>query len=337
MTMAVVKVMQQTLLLICLLPVSGYSLDRPQLDRMLASAVQATGQSYLEARQAVLDLGTNALPLLAQAACDSNLTWQQRLVARICYERMTRSADIEALRRYDWRAHPQYYKWWEEDIVGVKRHLGTIAVPKFVEAGLWYYYLELVWKDTGEYAIKPRDPRINDPKVGVLASSWLGWCMDAVQGISNDLAKFRGYRELTRLGIRRQPESYYLTQVLVERLDSDPSLSRPLDIDYYKFLLLNKETNAVPVLVNSYDAYSKLDLTGPEAFPGRHEQLYRGMFEPIMSLADSRYADLIQKFIAEKPALAPFKEKLTAMRALPAPPPAVEPPFRMDHQPPIAP
>jgi hypothetical protein len=157
--------MKQLLLLLCFLPVSAHALDRSQLDKMLATAAAETGQPYLKARQTVLDLGKDALPLLIQAASDVKLTWQQRLVARICYERTARAADIEALRRYDWRTNPQYNKRWEGDIVGIKRYLGKIAVPKCMEMELWYYYIELAWKNTAEYAIEPRDRRINDTYV----------------------------------------------------------------------------------------------------------------------------------------------------------------------------
>lgn len=138
------------------------------------------------------------------------------------------------------------------------------------------------------------------------------------------------------MSLRAQPERYYLVKVLAERLDSDTSLSQPLDVDYYRYLLLNKETNAVPVLVKRYDAYNKHEMTGPEVFPGAYDITYRGMFEPILSFADSRYADLIEKFIGEKPALAPLKDKLAEVRNRPAPPPTIEPPFRLNHQPPIA-
>lgn len=312
MTKRVISAVQQVSLFLCFLPFSVQALDRPQLDKLLATAAAATGSAYLDARQAVLDLGTNSLPLLTQAASDSGLTWQQRLAARICYERMTRGTDIEALRRYDWRTDPGYDRRWEEYIVGVRYRLGKIAVPKCVEVGLWYYYLELPWKNTAEYAIKPRDPRLNN--TDIFPDCWIGWCI---------------------LALKEQPERYYLTKVLTERLDSDTLLSQPLDLDYYKYLLFNKETNAVPVLVERYDAYSKHELEGPEAFPGRHEELYEGMFQPILEMADSRYASLLEKFIAGKPALAPLQDKLAEVRKRPAPPPLVEPPFRPDHQLPV--
>ena len=48
-----------------------------------------------------------------------------------------------------------------------------------------------------------------------------------------------------------------------------------------------------------------------------------------MAFADSRHADLLEKFMSEKPALEPLKKRLAEVRARPAPPPVTEPPFRL--------
>lgn len=304
--------MKRIFLLFCLLPVAAQALDRPQLDKLLASAASVRGQSYLEARRAILDLGKDASPLLTQAASDPKLRWQQRLVARICYERTFRGDEIEALRRYDWRKHPQYDKRWEMSIVGARIRLGTIAVPKLVDAGLWYYYIELAWKGTEEYAVEPFNP-MNDTRI--LSESWLGWCMDAVRG---------------------QPEGYYLVEALAERLELDASLSEPIDVNYYWHLLLNKETNAVPVLVKQAENFVRR--SGPSTLtPGEVQTALEFKLEKIMPFADSRHVDLIARFIEEHPALVSLKEKLAAVRARAAQPLAVEPPFRLDHQAPITP
>jgi len=49
----------------------------------------------------------------------------------------------------------------------------------------------------------------------------------------------------------------------------------------------------------------------------------------MLSFADSRHADLLEKFISEKPALEPLKKRLAEVRARPAPLPQHEPPFRL--------
>jgi hypothetical protein len=301
--------MRRIFLLLCFLPFSVQALDRPQLDKLLASAAAITGKGYLETRNGILDLGKDALSLLAQAAADSKLTWQERLVARICYERMTRGEEIEALRRYDWRSHSHYDKQWEMSIVGARIRLGTIVTPTCVENGLWYYYVEMAWKETEEYALHPFNP-MNDTRS--LSASWLGWCMGALGG---------------------QPESYYLMKALAERLDLDPALSDSLHVEYYRYLLEKKQTDAVPILVQRYNAYLKCE-AGGGSFPA---EVCRNGFEQILKFADARHADLIGDFIAQNAMYAPLKERLTEIRNRPAPPPAAEPPFRMDHHPPIAP
>ena len=73
-------------------------------------------------------------------------------------------------------------------------------------------------------------------------------------------------------------------------------------------------------------------VTGTEVFPGANETTYRGMFKPILDFADSRHADLIEKFIAEHPALAPLKDQVAEIRKRPAPAARVEPPFRLGMQ-----
>jgi len=321
--------MKRIILLFCFLSSTTYALDRPQLDKMLTTAATATGESYLEARQAILDHGKDSLPLLLQAAVDSKLTWQQRLVARISYEKITRGVDIEALRRYDWRKDPRYDKEWERPILGPKTHLGMIVIPKCAQDGLWYYYIEMAWKNTGEYAVWAFDPRINDTRT--LSESWLGWCIAALQGIGDSLTEFPAYRDLSRLNVQRQPERYYLAQALIERLEQDSELSEPIDVEYYQYLLLNKETNAVPVLVKRLEPYVKLsrpkDLSRQEI-----DGAIGWEFKKVLSFADSRHFDFFDKFISEHPALAPLKDKVAPICARPAPPNSVEPPFRLGQQ-----
>ena len=291
-------------ILLIVLPVVAQALEREKLNSMLAAAAGAQSNAYLEARQAILDLGSDVLSALAQAAVDPALTWQQRLVARISYERIVRGADIEKLRRYDWRRHPQYKEDWERHILGSAYRLGIVVVPTCKEYGLWYYYLELRWKTTGELAIEPWDKRINE--------SWTGWCVGA---------------------LIEEPECTYLLKVLRDVLEADATLTdRFHGVRAFRSLLELKDADAVPVLVERYDVYFKQVVNVPEAFPGRHAQLYAGMFGSILSFADSRHAEMLEKFIAERPALAPLKEQVAEIRKRPAPPPRVEPPFRLGQE-----
>jgi hypothetical protein len=292
----------------CLWPCIGWAIDKRGLDDLLAAAAAAKGKEYLEVRQRVLDLPKDALSLLLQATTNKGLNWQQRLIARICYERITRSADIMVLRSYKWSEDPQYDKSWASYITGPGPRMGKIVIPKCADLGLWYYYLEVNWKNTNEYAIEPSDSQIND--------LWIGWCSEA---------------------LKSQPERYYLIQALIERIELDASLSEPLDVGYYEYLLRNKETNAVPVLIQRHDALFNREISGPELYPGIRDETHLTRFSEIIEFADSRQAHLIEKFIAGKPALAPLKDRLAEVRNRPAPPPSAEPPFRLNHQPPFAP
>jgi len=105
---------------------------------------------YLAIRDKIVGHGTNALPLLAGLAVDESLPWQQRLVARICYERIECLKDIKKLIGTDWLAHPQIDPKWRIPLPGPEPLMGTIIVPELKDAGLWYYCLEVVWKTTGE-------------------------------------------------------------------------------------------------------------------------------------------------------------------------------------------
>ena len=272
--------------------------DDVRLNGMLASAATNRGNAYLEARAQILALGTNALPALRRCAIAADLPWQQRLVARICYERLVRFADIEALRTYNWSSDPGYNKEWEKSIVGPGLKMGSIVVRKCKETGVWYYYVELTWKETGEDILNSRDNGVR--------GRWPHWCLDAVAG---------------------EPERYWYRKTVSERMLALPFSAWHLG--RYQTFLREKDPETVPVLVQCYDAYNNQKVTGPEMYPGENSVIYRNEWVPILTFADSRHADLLEKFILEKPALEPLKKRLAEVRARPAPPPVDEPPFRL--------
>lgn len=306
-----------------LIATATFATDENRLNSLLAAAATNRCGAYLGTRAAILANGTNALPLLARCAVGPELTWQQRLVARICYERLVRGAEIEALRAYDWRTDSGYDRGWEKYITGPAIKLGTIVVPKCREIGLWYYYIELNWKDTEEKPVcnkclKPleeyTDPRERNTEMlrrqaqrmrscihqdGRVQTEWPNWCLSAMDG---------------------SPEVYWRRLAISERM-----LITPFSIWHYdKYNLFVKEKNveAIPVLVQLYDSSEKI-------YPSNKADWYRDGFAQIMSFADSRHVDLLEKFISEKPALEPLKKRLAEVRARPAPPLQPEPPFRL--------
>jgi hypothetical protein len=291
--------MKYLLYMLCLLPLSVQAIERAQLDKMLATTAAAQSNVYIAGRASIVNLGTNELPKLAQAGSDMALCWQQRLAARICYERIERADAIDALRRHDWRQHPGYDTSWERSMTGPGWKMSNVVVPWLVKEGMWYYYIELMWKRTGELAISPLKG-IND--------YWSRWCLMALAG---------------------RPEEEYLRRAMEERLDRDVALQEPDSRELYKSLLDSKQADAVPILVQRFDAFNKREVNGPEVYPGSHAMTYRGMFDPILSFADASHVDLLDSFIADHPTLADLRPKLTDVRARPAQIPKADPLFRL--------
>ncbi|MCG3146938.1 MAG: hypothetical protein PCFJNLEI_00373 [Verrucomicrobiae bacterium] len=297
------------------LPCFCAAMDRGELNTMLATAAATKSNTYLEARQGIIASNKSNPSLLAKAAVDPHLTWQQRLVARICYERLNRGAEIDVLRRYDWRTHPQYDKNWEKDHVGPTAYLGKFAIPRFTEAGFWYYYIEMQWKRTSEFSIDSAISRINETRTGF---SWIGWSASALQN---------------------QPENYYRIRCAIEQIDYDPELADPWSIYCYRFLSNFTNPNppptpavAIPSLVKHHEAFFNRTVGGGRS-PKEREEYYWGTFEVLMNSANVSHAEMIEEYINSHPRLAILKGKLSAIRSRPALPYQSDPPFRLGQLP----
>lgn len=322
--------MRRVLILLILLPMAAMALEQKDINRQVSTAASASSNAYVEARDRIVGMGTNALPFLGQAAVGEDLDWRGHLTARICYERIARGQDIEALRKHDWKQYPPYAPGKlpkitmrsvvttnetggvvtnrvttrtpgkMTSILGPQADMDPYVVPVMKEAGLWYHYLEAYWKKTGEGALPSFDRQFD--------LAWAAW---------------------GALAIENQPEEYYRIRILIQWLEEDKDMSAGYAKEYYRYLREKKIPDAVPVLVERYESYFKREATGMELYPGARNESLKGMFEPILLFADARHADLIEKYIAEHAALAPLKEKVAEIRARPAPPPTPEPPFRL--------
>lgn len=177
--------------------------------------------------------------------------------------------------------------------------MAPVTIPEFEAQGLWYYYIELTWKNTREGSTE---------KLKNINTCWAAWCRSA---LSN------------------QPEEAYLIKAMNERLEKDPNLSERDAKTLYKELVDSKKGDAVPMIVQRYDAYNGREASGLELYSEAKMESYIWLFKPILSFADSRHADLLEKYINEHPALASLKDKLAEVRMRPAPPPKPEPPFRL--------
>ena len=158
------------LLFVTMITASAFAVERKELVSLIEEASGKRESAYLEARGRIIAYGADALPLLADLAMDESLSWQQRLVSRICYERIERKDDIGKLLATDWYKHPKFNPDSHRLITGPEPTLGTIIIPEMKDAGLWYHCLEVVWKMTGE-----KGNCIGD------ADLWTYWCTAAVK------------------------------------------------------------------------------------------------------------------------------------------------------------
>ena len=127
-----------------------FAVEKQQLMSLITEASIKRESAYVEVRDRIVNLGTNVLPLLADFAMEESLSWQQRLVARICYERIERKETIEKLLATDWYKHPKINPDWPPLIIGSDPYIAELVNADVKEAGVWYYCLELEWKMTGE-------------------------------------------------------------------------------------------------------------------------------------------------------------------------------------------
>lgn len=160
----------------------------------------------------------------------------------------------------------------------------TLAISYLAEVGLWYYCIELTWKQTGELTVSP---------LRNIKEHWQRWCRMALAG---------------------RQEEVYLHRAMAERIEKDEHLEAADAVRLYKELLGAEWADAVPVLIRRYEAYNKRAVKGPELFEGRHAQLYRGMFQPILAMADNRHAEMLEAYMARQPRLAELLPSLADVR-----------------------
>ena len=288
---------------------SGWAGEVGEVRHRLAEVAAAEGAEYMELRDRVAAEVSG--DLLLRAANDDRLDWQERLVARICCERTTRKHELADLLNEDWRSYPPYQpknigrlvftqmpdgSYSAEmqppgpsigsPVTGPSSLMHSYVVPHCQKKALWYFYIELIWKQTGEGPLNIDD-------VGFVRQ-WQRWCRMALAG---------------------QPEEVFLHRAMAERLEKDERLEADDAVQLYKELLRAKYADAVPVLVRRYEAYNKREIIGPEVFPGSHAITFRGMFQPILDMADERHVELLESYMARQPWLVELLSVLAEVRS----------------------
>jgi len=149
-------------------------------------------------------------------SANTNDPWRVRLMAGIVAERATRGKELAQLLETDWTKDPEYDKRWEQNRAGPWRKMGPLVTKRFREKGLYWYYTELSWKETGEYCRGP----------GLWQGKDVSWRGCAWQATTNT------------------PAFPLLVEVLAERIRNDIGFTQYERWGEYDFLL-NSNTNTV--------------------------------------------------------------------------------------------
>lgn len=132
----------------------GFAQTNALLCPFLERAVTATGAEYIVARKQLVSDGSNDVSALMAISTNSAERWQVRLVAGIAAERILKGAEIDALINREWQKEPSYNKEWNEFREGPVVGLKPLIIRRCKELGLWWHYMEVVWKETGEHSKK---------------------------------------------------------------------------------------------------------------------------------------------------------------------------------------
>ena len=89
---------------------------------------------------------------------------------------------------------------------------------------MWFYYLELAWKDTGEYDTSVRR------------------------------MKYKGWKGMSEITLTNSPESYYLFRILENEILKDPKMSKRDTRQTYLYLIKHADKTSIKFLLERLDA-----------------------------------------------------------------------------------
>ncbi len=189
-----------------------------QVHKQLEDAAAAKGTLYTTSRNALVNLGSNAVPRLVEISANANEPWQVRLMAGIVAERIQRPAEIASLTQTNWHEDPEYNTDWDRNREGPVLGLAPLVTKRYREKTLWWSYMELIWKETGEHS--------HNPKMHEWA--WRGIARQACENCSTyDL----------------------LVKVLEERIRADVEFKNRERWGEFEFLLNSKTNTPLPFLL----------------------------------------------------------------------------------------
>jgi hypothetical protein len=180
--------------------------------------------AYTEARDQIVSLakdqrrGSNVVAELEAVSADARDAWQMRLMASICLERVKRGDEIQALIHCNWGADPEYDQTWGRGLAGPCLEMSALMLKRYSEKKLWYYYAEILWKETEEH-----------PSIHMMhPESW---------------------RTRSISALKKSPAREYLLRILEVRVQRDPILEARETLGDFKILAKECEHDTFPILL----------------------------------------------------------------------------------------
>lgn len=194
----------------------------------------AAGKEYTDSRNDIIALasgkktGEEFLAELKSVALDESLPWQISLMANICIERVEKGDEIDELINYKWLKHPEYKREWEHKVTGSKYDLAKLITSELKTKKLWFYYLEILWKDTKEFGL---------PLNNTTQSYW---------------------RHICKVALSNSPVTNYLSHVLNEKSEY-PENQNHKNLQYHELSILHSQySNSLSLLLNTSKEYTDL-------------------------------------------------------------------------------
>jgi len=257
------------------------------LSELLKQAATNDGKTYLEIRNEIVSMGNNALPELCRLATNQNESWNVHLAARICVERICSSNRIAVLRQKEWLKDPEFDKTQSIPINGPVNVIVPLVTKRFKEEGLWYYYVEMNWKNTGEGS--------TDRKLGN--------------------SRFEVWPIYGKIGLDGEPEYFYYVKSAIDRLQLDPELKSKENRRMFEFLKNEKIMDAMPTLIKNSISYSKS--LNPLYMQRDESDRLRGnneFVESLLQFAAPSDADTILKHIDANQHLGTLRPKIEELK-----------------------
>lgn len=292
------------LIVICMfLATAVLAAQGESLEQQLEKAANTFGPEYLAARGDIIRQGQPVLSPLRKAAENPALNWHQRLMARICCEWLERGAEIDALRRHAWKTDPEFKYGGHR--AGVGAEIRSLAAKRFKERRLWYYYLEVMWKKTGEHQIAS----VQD---GSIYSRWPEYGGRALQG---------------------EPEEYYTFQIRRDILRRDPQIKDKKTARVYAGLVGDKRSEAMPELLLVFPHYIDMAASAFSSTEAGKNKLVVTYMIDLLMIARPQDVEAIEKLLKNYPNAKVPEQVIDAVRKRPPVKEPVEPSYNPAHEP----